>query len=87
VAFSPDGARVAAGARDGTVRILETPLLPTPVPHWLPQFAEALAGQRVNSQETFDFVPATELQQFRQLILNLPASDPYARWARRFFTR
>jgi hypothetical protein len=65
----------------------ETPQLPSPVPDWLPRLAEALAGQRVNAQETFDFVPATELEQFRQLIFGLPASDPYAHWARRFFTR
>lgn len=87
VAFSRDGERVAAGARDGTVRFYETPQLSIPAPDWLPQLAEALIGQRVNAQETFDFVPANELEQLRQRITDLPASDPHVRWARRFFAR
>jgi WD40 repeat protein/serine/threonine protein kinase len=87
VAFSPDGSRVAAGTRDGAILMVETPQLPSPVPDWLPRLAEALAGQRVNAQGTFDFLPAIELEQFRQLIFDLPAGDPYARWAKRFFTR
>lgn len=49
-----------------------------PAPPWLPELAEALAGQ------TIDYSPGTPPLRLRRHVSALIASDPYTRWGQVF---
>jgi len=78
--FSPDGSQVLTSSPDRQVRIWEMTAVPMPVPTWLPELAEALAGQRINAQEVSEAVPVEELYELRRQLapwdnLSMTAED------------
>jgi WD40 repeat protein len=83
--FSPDGERVITASRDGGVRIWSPAFASGNIPRWFPDFAEAMAGKRVSEIRAFEFVPADALETMEEQLKGLPADEPYAAWARRFF--
>ena len=60
-AFSPDGSRVLTCSSDKGVRIYEITQSPLPVPEWLPDLAEAVAGQHIDAQDVSEVVPVENL--------------------------
>ncbi len=64
--FSPDGRLVVIATDDKSLRILEAPAAPLPVPSWLPELAEGLAGQRFNQQGQLETVRPSELWAIQQ---------------------
>ncbi|HXG46078.1 MAG TPA: hypothetical protein VNO52_00505, partial [Methylomirabilota bacterium] len=83
--FSPDGQRVLTSSWDGTARIWPVLEAPVPAPAWLPELAEALAGQRLDEQDVSQPVSIEALLQLRQRLTGGPAGDYYERWAHWFF--
>ncbi|MBI2926983.1 MAG: serine/threonine protein kinase [Verrucomicrobia bacterium] len=83
--FSPDGTRVVTCAADMAVRIWEVTSAPVPVPEWLPELAEAIAGQRLDDQEVCAVVSVAELYRLRQKRSANLEQTSYGRWARWFF--
>ena len=90
---SPDGRLIALGSSDGKVRIWETAAAALPAPQWLPELAEALAGQRFNAQGMLEPVRAAGLWAVQQRMLtwanaqstgHVEANSSYARWAKWF---
>jgi hypothetical protein len=55
------------------------------VPGWLPELAEAIAGQRFNDKRMLEPVPISALRNLKQLLANSHDEDFYARWAKWFF--
>ncbi len=86
--FSPDGTRVLTASSDSTARLWPVLEFPTPAPAWLPELAEALAGQRLDDNDVSQPVSVESLHRLRQRLAPLASShphDPHARWANWFF--
>lgn len=84
VDFSRDGRRLLSVSKHGTLRIDELTLPPIPVPTWLCDLAEAVAGKRVD--ERGDAEPVK--RQAFTTVLNPAAGAPpipfYSDWAHTF---
>jgi WD40 repeat protein/serine/threonine protein kinase len=83
--FSPDGTRVLTCSRDGTAKIWPLLAAPVPVPIWLPELAEALAGERMDEENSSQPVSVEALYRLRQQLTAKPAVGYYERWAAWFF--
>jgi hypothetical protein len=83
--FSPDGTRILTASRDHTARLWDLPQAPIPVPAWLPDLAEAVAGQRMDARDMSIAVPVAELFKLRQRLSELSGPGHYERWAQWFF--
>src|SRR5262249_36531096 len=87
--ISPDGRLMAVSSSD-RVTILEVSPTPLPVPQWLPELAEALAGERLNQQGKMEPVQPAELWVPQQRMASSvstdlsPRSEFYNRWTRWF---
>jgi WD40 repeat protein/serine/threonine protein kinase/tetratricopeptide (TPR) repeat protein len=63
--FSPDNRRLVTISQDHTARLWDVPVVPIPVPAWFVEWAEALAGRRLNAQGTEIEVPTAERRRRR----------------------
>ncbi len=82
--FSPDGTRILTASRDQTARVWDLPQASIPVPAWLPELAEAVAGQRMDARDMSSAVPVAELFKLRQRLSELSGPGHYERWAQWF---
>ena len=55
------------------------------IPDWLPDLAEAVAGQRFNQKRILEPVPFTEFLRLKNKLSNNPGTNVYSRWVRWFF--
>lgn len=83
--FVSDETRLVTACSDQTLSLWDLPTLPLPVPHWLPELAEAVAGKCFDSQGRSTPVSAHRLFQLRQELGSLDGSGVYAQWAKWFF--
>ena len=85
--FSPDGRRIVTASEDNTARVWEAETgLAAPLPYWVPELAEMLAGQKIN--ENGQLVPMTNsIPKLRNELLNNKSDDYWSRFGRWFFTR
>jgi hypothetical protein len=83
--FSPDGLRVVTTSKDHNARVWDVPLASPPIPDWLPELAEAVAGQRFNKKRLLESVSADEHVRLRQMLATASGTDIYSHWARWFF--
>jgi hypothetical protein len=83
--FSPDGSHVLTCSPDRQVRIWEVTSAPLPMPAWLPELAEALAGQQTDAQEVSGAVPVEKLYELRRQLATNTNQTHYGHWARWFF--
>jgi len=82
--LSPDGKWALSAAEAGTARVW--PVLPAalPVPAWLPELAEALAGRRLRDDGALEQVPVERCLTLTKSLAANTADDFYGRWARWF---
>jgi WD40 repeat protein len=82
--WHPRGELVVTAAMDGTARLWETPRLAPPIPDWLPDLAEAMAGVRFNHRRMLELVPWDEFAALRARFSQVEdrVNDPYRRIAR-----
>jgi len=81
---SPEGAQILTASFDRTARIWEVVRAEAPAPAWMPDLAEAIAGQRIGTQGSVESVSVDTFLQLQRRLNELPDSDAYARWARWF---
>jgi WD40 repeat protein len=82
--FSPDGRWVLTASSDNTAGFWEVPLAPLPIPEWLPELAEAVAGQRIHSQDMSTVVPVQELFELKEKLSRSRGTSDYERWVKWF---
>ncbi|MCI0541905.1 MAG: protein kinase [Verrucomicrobiales bacterium] len=82
--FSSDGQQIVTTASDGALRFWQVQTPPEPVPEWLADLAEALAGKRFNAAGEVTSRPAQDLNALKERLLSASAGDFYRRWARWF---
>jgi eukaryotic-like serine/threonine-protein kinase len=82
--FNPDGQKVVSCAMDETARIWKSPAAKLPVPEWVPEFAEAVVGRRLNDRGFAEPVSKARLLRFRMQLAVSSATDLYSEWAREF---
>ncbi len=92
--FSPDGKRFVTTSSDGHARVWDVAPSPENHPAWLPQLAEAIAGQALNRQgvlEATQFNRVEIINRIRQELSRDPDQDDWVVWGRWFladpFTR
>jgi WD40 repeat protein/tRNA A-37 threonylcarbamoyl transferase component Bud32 len=83
--FSADGHWLVTVSDDNAARIWEVPVAPLPIPAWLPDLAEALAHQRLNSQGISEGVSPMEILKVKRQVLASAAADSYSLWGKWFF--
>jgi WD40 repeat protein/predicted Ser/Thr protein kinase len=84
IRLSPDG-RFLLTRSECKAEIWEITSPPLPIPPWLPDLAEALAGQRFDEQGVLEPVQVQVLWNVRQAATRTPATDFYGRWVNWFF--
>ncbi len=84
VCFSSNGLWVLTASDDRTARLWEIPQVTGPVPEWLPTFAEALAGQRLDAAGLPQSVPFEELVTLQEQVRRDASDDACSRWVNWF---
>ncbi|MBX3743919.1 MAG: protein kinase [Verrucomicrobiae bacterium] len=85
-AFTLDGKQLVTTASDTTLRYWKVLDGPPPVPEWLPAFAEAVGGRRLDASGVLANVATTELHALRRRLLAGTTEDYFSRWVRWFLT-
>ena len=80
--FSPDGRQLAAFG--GQSKLWDVQVAPTPVPPFIPELIEAVAGARLASDGELQTVPPEALGALRHQFSEARESDFYTRWAKWF---
>jgi len=78
--FGRDGRRVITACSDGSCVMWETPAPPLPAASWLPDLAEAVGGQRLNSQRMLEPVPAENWFEVKSRLIQSTADNGYSYW-------
>jgi WD40 repeat protein len=83
VQFSPDGRKCLSIGSQDALRVWDVPQAPTPVPWWLSDLAESIAGGGLDARG--DWVPASaqRLKEIRKSCLS-EQNEFYGAWARQF---
>jgi eukaryotic-like serine/threonine-protein kinase len=83
--FSPEGHQAVIASWDRTTGVWDIPTASMPVPSWLPQLAESIAGQCFNERRSIDSVPCAELMHLRKKLETSSGTDVSSLWAKWFF--
>jgi hypothetical protein len=83
--FSPDGQWIVSASEDNTARIWEVPQTPLPIPPWLAELAEAIAGGRFDDRGNLETVPLTSLAEIKVQVESNSPTNVYTRWGQWFF--
>ncbi|MCZ7636665.1 MAG: hypothetical protein M5U12_11935 [Verrucomicrobia bacterium] len=78
--FSPDGTQLATACQGRSGWIWDVPVVEAPVPAWLAELAEAVAGQRTALDRAAEQVPATEFIRLRRVLADASDGQPGDRW-------
>jgi WD40 repeat protein/class 3 adenylate cyclase len=86
-ALSADGQRlvVELDDREKSQWSWEFPAITSPAPLWLPRLAEAVSGQRLDSQGVREPVPTRELWSLKQQLTANSSDDSSTGWVRSLF--
>jgi WD40 repeat protein len=82
--FNFDGTRLLTSGMAGTVRVWPVMTAPSPVPLWLPELAEALAGQQLQDDNVNRVTSAASLYRLSKTLAAVPETEFYGRWVRWF---
>lgn len=81
--FTPDGQSVLLACSSPQLQLWTLPTLPTSTPMWLPDFLEAVAGQRFASEaDDPEVVPVSRYFELKQQLIDSDQADFYTRWAK-----
>jgi WD40 repeat protein len=75
--FSPDGRQAITASSDKSAKIWPVPVALPPIPPWLPDLAEAVAGQRLNADRIPEPVSWAENAALKARLKRTALSDPH----------
>lgn len=84
IEFGPGQTNVLTASADGVARFWDLPEFPSPVPSWLPQLAEWVGGQRLNSANAFPIVSLSDYFAHKTRWLRDPPRDASTQWLQWF---
>jgi hypothetical protein len=87
LSVGPSGQRMIVTGWSGKAWRLDVRLPATPMPDWVLELAECLAGERVLADGTVRRVGTAEFVDLRRRLGTLDPLDPWAAWASRFRLR
>jgi WD40 repeat protein len=82
--FSPDDHWVAAAGFDHRVALIPQYQPSGPAPDWLPELAEAVAGEKLRPDGIVEPVPPEAFIALKQRLESIAADDFYSRWVKWF---
>ena len=82
--FSPDDHWLAAAGHDKRVLLLPQYQPSAPAPEWLPELAEAIAGEKLRPDGIVEPVSPGAFIALRRRLENIAGDDFYSRWVRWF---
>jgi WD40 repeat protein len=86
LALTPNGKTLAFIGRNRTVHLWSVPEPPGPIPEWLIETTEALAGFRQDEEGISTAIPVERLHTLIGQIQSSTATDDFTRWAKQVFT-
>jgi len=86
IQFSPDGKSCLSIGNSDAFRLWEVTDSPSPVPSWVCDLAEGIAGRRFNDRGEREPVPSKILQELKFRATNETKTDYYSTWARWFLS-
>jgi hypothetical protein len=86
VNFSADGRQAITASADKTAAIWDVPIAPNPIPAWLPELAEAVGGQKLNTDGIPEPVSWSDYAAFKARVAAFSDSEPFADIARKYFS-
>lgn len=78
--FSPDGTQLATACQLRSGWVWDVPVVGDSVPDWLPDLAEAVAGQRIDADRIASLVPPAEFLRLKRALVSLPSAEACTRW-------
>ena len=82
--LSSDGRWLATATSGGNAFVWEALSPPLPVPEWLPELAESIAGDRINQRGLIESPPPKDFSKLRKKLMDSKATDFYTHWAKWF---
>jgi WD40 repeat protein len=86
LSFTENGDTLITAGLDNTVHLRRVPVALGPVPTWLVEMADALAGFRQDNEGLVETIPVEKLHELIRQTHSSPAADNFTRWAKTVFT-
>ncbi|HEX5219680.1 MAG TPA: WD40 repeat domain-containing serine/threonine-protein kinase [Verrucomicrobiae bacterium] len=83
--LTANGDTLITAGFDNTIQVGRVPVAPGPVPAWLVEMADALAGFRQDNEGLAEPIPVERLHDLIRQIHASPAADEFTRWAKTVF--
>ena len=84
LSFSPEGNAILTACADGVCRVWPIPILVDPVPRWMPELAEFLAGQKLETNAVVQPIQRETIDAWLSRLDKDSFEGPFARWMERF---
>jgi WD40 repeat protein/predicted Ser/Thr protein kinase len=83
--LTENGGTVITAGLNNTIQLWRVPVSSGPMPAWLIEMADALAGFRQDNEGLVETIPVERLHELIRQTQSSPATDDFTRWAKQVF--